>query len=183
MRPTTLRHILLTAILSVLILAVPRALADGSNREYQLKAAFIYNFAQFVEWSDQAFSDPKAPIVITVLGENPFDNALEQVTHGKAIRGREIVIRYARSPRDIGPSHIVFISASESSRATQVLSALPAQVLTIADKEDFTAMGGVIRFFSEDNKLRFEINTTAAGRSGLKISAKLLQLARVYKEN
>jgi hypothetical protein len=182
MRFFTIKNTLLMATLAVLVLPMPNSRADGPSREYQLKAAFIYNFAQFVEWPDQAFSDAKAPIVITVLGDNPFDTALEQVTRGKTVRGREIVIRCARAAADVGRTHILFIAPSESAHAPQVLGGLQGQVLTIAESENFAAIGGVIRFFSEDNKLRFEINTSAVQRAGLKVSAKLLQLARIFKE-
>jgi hypothetical protein len=79
---------------------------------------------------------------------------------------------------------VLFVAASEGGHAAQVLTGLAAHTLTIAESDNFTAIGGVIRFFlSEDNKLRFEINTSAVQRGGLKVSAKLLQLARIYKEN
>jgi hypothetical protein len=152
------------------------------SREYQVKAAFIYNFVQFVEWPEEAFADARSPIVITVLGENPFGSALEQVTRGKSVRGREIVVRYARAVAGVGRTHVLFVAAAEAARAGQVVGEVGAHVLTVADTENFAAAGGVIRLFSEDNKLRFEINTSAVGRAGLKVSAKLMQLAKVYKE-
>ena len=156
--------------------------ADGPSREYQLKAAFIYNFAQFVEWPDKAFAKPDSPIVITVLGDNPFGNVLDQVTKGKQIRGRDIVVKYVQNPANVGQTQVLFVGAPHNQNAGEVLRGLSG-VLTIADTDNFMAAGGMIRFFSEDNKLRFEINTKATDKAGIKVSAKLLQLAKVHKDD
>jgi hypothetical protein len=172
------RFQLFAGLVVMLVTAVFSLTARGdASREYQLKAAFIYNFVQFVEWPEDSFADAKSPIVITVLGENPFEMALEKVTSGKLIRGREIVVRYARTAGDVGRTQVLFVAASERGKTEG-----GAGVLTISDADNFTASGGVIRFFSEENKLRFEINTAAAQRAKLKVSAKMLQLARIYKE-
>ena len=153
------------------------------SREYQLKAAFIYNFVQFVDWPAASFANGQSPIVITVVGENPFGNALEQATRGKVVRGREVTVAYARSVAAAGPSHVLFIAPSTDRAPAQAArDAAGAGRLTISDGEDFVAAGGCVQFFTEDNKLRFYINTAAVNRAGLKVSAKLLQLARVYKE-
>jgi hypothetical protein len=156
--------------------------ADAPSREYQLKAAFIYNFAQFVEWPDKAFAKPDSPIVITVLGENPFGNLLDQITRGKQIRGHDIVVHYVQSPAKIGQTHILFVGAPHNQNPGEALRGLSG-VLTIADTDSFTANGGMIRFFSEENKLRFEINTKSTDKAGIKVSAKLLQLAKLYKDD
>jgi hypothetical protein len=160
----------------------PRGAADTPSREYQLKAAFIYNFAQFVEWPDKAFDKPNSPIVITVLGDNPFGNVLDQVTKGKQIRGREIVVHYVKDPAAVGQTHLLFIGAPHNQNPGQILRGLTG-VLTIADTDGFMGAGGMIRFFSEENKLRFEINTKATDKANIKISAKLLQLAKLYKDD
>jgi hypothetical protein len=169
--------------LAILLLgAAAQIRADGPSREYQLKAAFIYNFAQFIEWPDKAFTGAQSPIVITVLGDNPFGNVLDQVTKGKQIRGREIVIKYVKDPAAVGQTHILFVGAPHNQNPGAVLRGLTG-VLTIADTDSFMGAGGMIRFFSEENKLRFEINTKATDKAGLKVSAKLLQLAKVYKDD
>lgn len=172
----------LTLGLVLLLGAITPLRADAPSREYQLKAAFIYNFAQFIEWPDKAFAKANSPIVITVLGDNPFGNVLDQVTKGKQIRGREIVVHYEKNPANIGQTHILFIGAPHNQNPGQILGGLNG-VLTIADTDNFSGAGGMIRFFSEENKLRFEINTKATDKAGIKVSAKLLQLAKVYKDD
>jgi hypothetical protein len=180
--------IVAAAVVIALALPAPVALAaDAPSREYQVKAAFLYNFAQFVDWPDDAFAGADAPVVITIVGPNPFGTAVEQVTRGKTVRGRAIAVRYAPTVAAVGRTHVLFVADADVARGGQALreaaAAAGGHALTIADDEQFTAAGGVIRFFTEENKLRFEINTAAAGRAGLKVSAKLLQLARVYREN
>jgi hypothetical protein len=170
-------------ILGALLLGVVSPLrGDAPSREYQLKAAFIYNFTQFVDWPDKAFAKPDSPIVITVLGENPFGNVLDQVTKGKQIRGRDIVVHYVKDPAKVGQTHILFVGAPHNQNPAEALRGLTG-VLTISDSDNFTANGGMIRFFSEENKLRFEINTKATDNAGIKVSAKLLQLAKLYKDD
>lgn len=164
-------------------LALAAGGAEAQSREYQLKAAFIFNFLQFVEWPDAAFANPQAPLVITVVGENPFGTAIEQATRGKVVRGREIAVRYARNASAAGPSHLLFLAPAGDKAPTQsVRDAAGTGRLTVADVDDFVTAGGCVQFYSEDNKLRFSINTAAVNRAGLKVSAKLLQLARVYRE-
>jgi hypothetical protein len=172
----------LTIGLVLMVGAITPLRADAPSREYQLKAAFIYNFAQFIEWPDKAFAKANSPIVITVLGDNPFGNVLDQVTKGKQIRGREIVVHYVKDPAAIGQTHVLFIGAPHNQNPGQILGGLNG-VLTIADTDNFTGAGGMIRFFSEENKLRFEINTKATDKAGIKVSAKLLQLAKLYKDD
>jgi len=166
--------------LATLIAAPPTRAADAPSREFQLKAAYIYNFAQFIEWPERAFAKADSPLVITVLGDSPFGNALDQVTKGRAVRGHEITVRYVQQPNAVGQTHILFVAPPHSQNPAEILRGLNG-VLTIADSDSFMTAGGLIRFFSEDNKLRFEINATAAEKGGLKVSAKLLQLAKVYK--
>jgi hypothetical protein len=159
------------------------ALAEQPSREYQVKAAFVYNFAQFTEWPASAFESPDAPIVVTVLGNNLYGNAIEQVTGGKKVGGREIAVRYAPNAAAVGRTHVLVVCPSENGRARGTVSAVGKDpVLTVGEGDDFAAVGGVVRLFAEDNKLRFEINPAAARRAGLKMSAKLLQLARIYRE-
>jgi hypothetical protein len=163
--------------------AVAAGAAGEESREYKLKAAFIYNFVQFVDWPASAFANAQSPIVITVVGENPFGGALEQATRGKVVRGREIAIAYARNASAAPPSQVLFIAPGAGGAPAQAVRDAAGQGrLTISDADDFVAAGGCVQFFTEDNKLRFWVNTAAVGRASLKVSAKLLQLARVYNE-
>jgi hypothetical protein len=171
--------ILLIAASAVLVAGVSPARADAS-REYQLKAAFLYNFAQFVEWPADAFASGDAPIVIGVLGDNPFGGALEQAVRGKSVNGRGIQIRYYPSIESIDRCHVLFVSSSQRFNTAAVLQKAGDSTLTVGDYDGFTRDGGLFRFLTEANKVRFEVNLDAAQRSRLKISSKLLKLAKIY---
>jgi YfiR/HmsC-like len=169
----------LTSCLLVLLFFGVPVLAQEAPSEYQVKAAYLYNFLKFVEWPEDSFADPLAPIVIGVVGEDPFGNALPQVVIGKTIQGRDLVIRKYHSGEDLRGAHILFISVSEKKRLPQVLSGLRgSSVLTVADMDGFLEAGGMIQLLSEDNRVRFAINLDAADRARLKISSKLLSLAK-----
>ena len=153
----------------------------GPSREYQLKAAFLYNFAQFTEWPDDAFKGPKGPIVIAVAGDNPFGGALEQAVRGKQLNGHDITVRYFPSASAVEPCHVLFVSASERNNVAQALQRAGNNCLTVGDVDGFTARGGIFRFLVEDNKVRFEVNIDAAQHSRVKISSRLLKLAKIYE--
>jgi hypothetical protein len=158
----------------------PLARAQDSISEYQVKAAYLFNFVKFVEWPEEAFPDPLAPIVIGIAGDDPFGSALPQVVIGKTVQGRDLVIRKFRAGEDLRSSHILFISASEKKKVPQIVASLHgSSVLTVADFNEFLGDGGMIQLYSENNRIRFAINVDATGRAKLKISSKLLSLARV----
>ena len=147
--------------------------------EYQLKAAFLYHFAQFTEWPDKAFEKPSSPLVIGVLGDNPFGQLLEQTLRGKTLLQRPVVYRTIRSLDEATNNcHILFISSSEKKRLTEICMALQNRtVLTVSEVEGFLEAGGMIDFVRQGNKIRFQINDSAAKAAGLRIRAKLLSLA------
>ena len=150
-------------------------------REYQIKAAFLYNFVKFVEWPDEALPDPSAPIALCVLGEDPFGVALESI-NGKTVKGRQLVIKRFVGLQDLEVCRILFISSSEEGRLAQIFGSLKnSSILTVGEMERFIQLGGIISFTMESNKIRFEINADAAERAGLKISSKLLNLAKVVR--
>ena len=162
----------------------PMGRAQDAHSEYQVKAAYLFNFLKFVEWPEGAFPDPLAPIVIGIVGDDPFGDALPQVVVGKTVQGRDLVIRKYRVGEDLRASLILFISASEKKRLPQLLAGLHgSNVLTVADFEGFLEEGGMIQLFSENNRVRFAINVDAAVRAKLKLNSKLLSLARVVGEN
>lgn len=169
----------------VAVLAADDAPGGGGSREYAVKAACLYHFVQFVEWPADAFAGgggPDDPIVITVLGRNPFGDVLERLVGGKRANGRRIEVRYAREPEQIGLAcHVLFVPAAERERWAEARRRLKGQsVLTVGEAEGFAQDGGgIIRFFQADGKVRFEINPRAAGEARLKISSQLLKLARV----
>ena len=154
-------------------------LAQESPPEYQVKAAYLYNFLKFVEWPEDAFPDSLAPIVIGISGDDPFGDALPQVIIGKTVQGRDLVIHKYHSGEDMRGAHILFINPLEKKRLPQILSSLRGSgVLTVADTEGFLEAGGMIQFVMENNRVRFAINVDATSRAGLKVSSKLLVLAR-----
>ena len=155
-----------------------RVQAQSSN-EYQVKAAFLYNFAKFVDWPAEAFAGSNGKLVIGVIGDDPFGGSLDQAVSGKGINGRSLVIRRLKWNQDLRSCHIIFISSSERQRLPQIIQSLRgARVLTVGDMGQFNQQGGIINFILEANKVRFEINSRGADQARLKISSKLLSLAK-----
>jgi hypothetical protein len=174
-RPVTITLVIVLA--GMLLIAQ----AQGSG-EYAVKAAFLYNFARFVEWPGQALGNGGSPLLVGVMGDDPFGNSIDQVVAGKNVNGHPIAVNRLRWGQDLRQCHILFISSSEARRLPQILASLRgASVLTVADMERFDQQGGVVRFFIEDGKVRFEINVDAADRAGLRISSKLLALAKIVR--
>jgi hypothetical protein len=169
----------------ILSLSLVWLLSVGSSRaqespptEYQLKAAFLLNFAKFVEWPPAAFAEVTSPIVLGILGENPFGDALERTIRAKTINNRRLEIKPFPSSAEATNCHILFISTSEKARLPEILASLRgASVLTVGETDRFTETGGMINFVRQGNKIRFQINEVAAKSAGLKISSKLLSLA------
>lgn len=174
-------RVVATAILvGVLAVAAPLATAEvPAATEYEVKAAFLYNFARFVEWPAVALPEAASPIVICILGDDPFGEHIELVTRAKRVNGHPLLVKRFPRTNDLTSCHILFICASEEARLAAVLAALDdLTVLTVGEAPSFTQVGGMIRFLLKDNKVRFEINAHAAERVGLHISSKLLKLAQ-----
>ena len=147
--------------------------------EYQLKAVFLYNFLQFIEWPPEAFQDD-APICIGVLGQDPFGGILEDAVSGETVKGRKLTILRSTNVHDFARCQLVFISRSERASLPQVLSVFEGRpVLTVSDIEGFARRGGAINFLLEGRKVRLEINPTVAQEHGLKISSQLLSIGRL----
>lgn len=155
-------------------------MAQPPSREYQIKAVFLFNFLQFVEWPDSAFPDKTAPIRIGLLGDDRFGSAVEEAVRDETIRDRPLVVTRSRRVEDLMDCHLIFISESEERRLDWILSQLePRPVLTVSDVSGFARRGGVIAFYPEGKKVRFEININTAQRVGLKMSSQLLNLGKV----
>ena len=145
--------------------------------EYEVKAAVLSNFTQFVKWPAKAFPDAGAPFLIGVLGDDPFGAALERVVEGQSVAGHKIAIRRGRTAEDVKNCHLVFISKSENARLAESIGALQgATVLTVGEAEQFTRLGGVIGLTMEGRRVRFSINPAAAQRAGLVISSQIRKL-------
>jgi hypothetical protein len=151
--------------------------------EYQIKAAFLYNFAKFVEWPANKFSTTNSPVVIGVLGRDPFGADLDKTILDETVGGRPIVIKRFDRMEDIQGCHILFVSPAEKGRLVEIVrEAEKASVLTVSETDNFAESGGIINFTKAGNKVRLEMNVNAARRSDLKISAKLLSLAHIVQE-
>jgi hypothetical protein len=151
-----------------------------SLTKYQVEAVFLFNFAKYVDWPTTAFTNATEPIVIGVLGADPFDENLQHVVDGKTVNGRTFVIKYLTSDSELSGCQILFISDSEASRMDGILdkaSALP--ILTVGEDEQFAKKNGIIDFMLKDGKIRLEIDLAAARKAGLTISSRLLAVADV----
>jgi hypothetical protein len=163
----------------------PRAAAgqgDGFiNREYPLKALFLYNFGGYVEWPDEAFARDDEPFTIGILGNAPLDTMLREIALTKKIGGRPIVVRQFAAAEAVERCHILFLARDVSHPQQQAvierLRSLP--VLLVGESEGFASRGGCVNFYIESNKIRFEINLEAVKQQQLRISAKLLALAKI----
>jgi hypothetical protein len=162
-----------------LLLAVTVPAQRPSFDEREVKAVFLFNFVQFVDWPSQAFASPDSPVVIGVLGNDPFGSLLDEVVRGEVVKGRQLTVERLRRVDDIKACHVLFISPSEAGRYEHILTALRSQpTLTVGETEGFTTLG-MIRFLTEQNRVRLEVNVAAAKAAGLTISSSLLRAARI----
>ncbi len=166
--------------LVLLAFAVRLSAQENAPSEYQLKAAFLFNFGKFVTWPADDFSQENAPLVIGVFEDNPFHDDLKDMIDGKSIKGHPVVFRMVTTPADAKKCHILFVSASAQKDAAGISGALQgANVLTVTENmAHFTHSGYAINFVMEESKVRFEINNAAAAQAGLTISSKLMALAK-----
>jgi len=151
-----------------------------SASEYQLKAVFLYNFAQFVDWPSNAFPEAQAPLVIGVLGEDPFGAYLDETVRGEKVNNRPVVVQRYRRVEEIKACHVLFISRSEADRLEQVFVPLKGRsILTVGDFDGFARRGGMVRFVMEKNKIRLKIGLETAKAANMTISSKLLRPAEI----
>ena len=149
-------------------------------KEYDVKARYLYHFAEFVEWPPAAFPTAESPVTIGILGTDPFGKTLDDLMQNEVAKNRKLVVKRYHRVEEVGACHILFISQSEERRLNEILSSLKEKsILTVGDTEGFVRQGGIIRFFTEKNKIRFQINTDAAKAAKLTISSKLLRIAEL----
>lgn len=145
-----------------------------------VKAIFLFNFVQFVEWPSDAFSEPGAPFVIGVLGDDPFGRVLDDVVRGEVVKNRKLIVARYRRVEDVESCHVLFVSSSEVMKQERILAALRKRpILTVGESDRFASGGGMIRFLSDQNRVRLRINLEAATSAGLVISSKLLRPAEI----
>jgi hypothetical protein len=162
----------LLSVVATLLLAPPPVCRASDGLEYQVKAAFLFNFLKFVEWPVAA-SD--VPWVIGILGHDPFAGALEDTVRGKIVNGRRVEVRHFPRAADVKDCNIIFIGRADSQRL-----GMPSQpgLLTVGEAPEFLKSGGIINFYLDDNRVHFEIRPEVAHAAGLRVSSQLLKLGR-----
>lgn len=164
-------------------LALLQPAAAQISKEYDLKAVLLFHFTRYAEWPTNAFSSPDAPLVIGVLGRDPFGKSLDEVVREEKYNERRIVVARYQNAKSARDSHILFISDSERDKLPAILAELKsAPVLTVGDADGFTAKGGMIAFYkNSDNKLRPRVNLDVLKKAGLSLGAKFLRVAEVVQ--
>jgi YfiR/HmsC-like len=177
------RFLLIVALLALGFLGASRVAAQPAPSEYQVKAAYLLNFARFVEWPADVLA-PGAPLNVTIVGRDPFGGALDEVLHGKSANGHPIRVHYQHWDNILTGDQIVFVGTSEESHLPQILLFLGhSSVLTVSDIDRFSLKGGIIELRMVGNRVRFDINRATAAKSKLFVSSRLLQLARALVES
>jgi hypothetical protein len=171
------RRLAAALVLALALLGVSRpAVPADPSPEYVVKAAYLYNFARYVEWPSPALARGDGKLVVCVLGQDPFGAVLDRTLAGKAVDGRPLAAQRCASADDVAHCHLLFVGSTEELGDALRLSRT-ANVLTIGDADDFLRRGGMIQLLTVDNRVRFAINLGAIERAGLKISSEVLKLA------
>jgi hypothetical protein len=156
---------------------------DSGPTEYQLKAAFLFNFAKFVDWPRSSFANPRSLFSICILGADPFGRAIDDTLRGQTIGGRSVSVERTHDASQLRHCQVAFISASEKDHLREILQSVRgANVLLVGETAGFASAGGAIQFEMRDDHIRFSINPEAAERAGLRVSSKLLSLATIVHD-
>jgi hypothetical protein len=156
--------------------------APSFAEEYQLKAVFLYNFANFIHWPPSVFEGEQTPFSICLLGDDPFGLQLEAAIEDQQARGRNLIVRRLEHWSEVGSCHILFISDSQQRNFVEIYQfTCRYPILTVAEHEDFIELGGMIRFFNSNKRVRLEINPNAIDQTGLKADANLLNLSKITR--
>ena len=173
----------LLALLLAVALGAP-ARAQTAKEEYEVKAAFLFHFAQLVEWPPGTIKGEGEPMRVCTLGEDPFRGALETTLKGKKVGERALRVDHVKQADEAKACQILFFSRNEEKRIPALLAQLgTSPVLTVGESDGFAREGGIIGFSVEDQKIRFEINLDAARRAGIRVSSRLLLLAKNVSGN
>jgi hypothetical protein len=176
---TVQRMVSRLALVGFLVAASSVVAQTGTQREYEIKAAVLFNVMKYVEWPAGSSPDHAAPLRIGLLGQIPFPQALT-VLDGKTVQGRKVVVGPV-SDTEAGSCHVLYVSSSEKGRYAEILSALRGKpVLTVSEIDGFVQRGGIVNLVAEGNRVGMEINRDSASQAGLNISSQLLRLAKVF---
>lgn len=148
--------------------------------EYQVKAVFLYNFAQFVDWPEQAFSGPESPLVIGILGNDPFGSYLDETVANENVKGHPLKIKRFQNLNEIDTCHILFINPPPPAKFDIITKTLNGRnILTVSDVNNFVRQGGMVRLFTEDNKIKLRVNLDVIKGEKFIVSSKLLRMAEI----
>ncbi|HKQ39797.1 MAG TPA: YfiR family protein [Verrucomicrobiae bacterium] len=152
------------------------------STEYDIKAAVLFNLGQFVDWPANAFASAESPLIIGVVGQNPFGRSLDRAVEGEMIQKRRIVVKYSETVDAIGPCHILFISRSEARKLPEILKTLKGKnTLTVSDMGQFAQNGGMVNLVTAGDRVRMIVNAPQLEAAGLRASSKLLRIAELVK--
>jgi|SRR5215472_2020437 len=175
------------AVLLCLSLAVganAQSSDSPDSSEYLIKAGFIYNFAQLVQWPSTAFLQADSPIVIGILGTDPFGGIIDRVIQNKKLEGRSLIVKRLKRGASVKDCNILFVSSSEAAHLDEVIQSTKGMpILTIGEMPGFATRGGIINLTLEGNRVRFEVNIEASKQANLNISSRLLALARIVPQS
>jgi hypothetical protein len=179
-----IKNIIRQSLLIVLLLCntvLPAKAPIPVPAEYEVKAAFLFNFTQFVEWPPASFASDQAPLMIGILGENPFGSYLEEIVAGEKVHGHSLTINYYKNLDEIKSCNILFINKDKAGDMNNILASIKGKnILTVSDAPFFLQQGGIVRFYTLNNKISLQINLDAAKAAKLEVSSKLLRLCKIY---
>ena len=169
-------------MIAVLLCSTILCAQSESVREYQIKAAYIYNFTNFVTWPSEAFSSDRAPFIIGIFRDDPIYPYLKEIITGESVDGHRLIIKQYEDFEDLKTCHILVINDLETDKlSSSDISALKkGNTLTVSNMPNFTQKGGIVKFFNKNNKIHLQINNEAAKAADLVISSKLLNLADIF---
>jgi len=167
------------ALLTLLLAWLPGSEVRAES-EAEVKAAFLYNFARYVEWPEGTFADPQVPVVVCVRGDDAFREIVDETVEGKTVGDRPVVVERDGSGNERA-CHLLYVGDGVSDARSLLERLADRSVFTVSDRSGFAERGGIANFFRAENRIRFEINPEAARRAGLRISSRLLRLAKVVE--
>jgi hypothetical protein len=172
--------LLLVCALLLPVLQQSAAAQAASVSEYQVKATFLFQFTQFVDWPPEAFPAGQTSLVIGILGQDPFGSFLDETVRDEKASGHTLAIQRYRRLEDVKNCQVLYVSRSEAGRMADIVAAVKGRsILTVGDADGFADHGGVIQFMTQENRIRLRINLAAARAANLTISSKLLRPATV----
>lgn len=171
-------HKVLICLLILMWIATPVGAGLQESREAEIKAAFLVQFSKYVSWPDQCFAESDSPIVIGILGRDPFGSKLDKISRSFKAQGRNIKVHRLSDLSNVEQCHVLYISTDKTGELAEIIAALPSMpIVLVSDISGFLDLGGIIHFITVGTKVRFNISLSNSKKIGLKISSKLLKVA------